>query len=109
MTEREKKIALHAKNTKERASELKTIKASYKTIAKTPAFLDLLQKATELIKYHEKIAKDGVGYKSVTAPDGEVKQELIYFTPEKRLGELDRAAGIEELVAYAERMSTGKA
>lgn len=97
---------VHKKAAAERQSEEDAIKASYIKIAKEPAMQDVITKLKELVGYHEKIAKDGVGYKNVTNADGVTNQELIYFTPEKRLGELDRAAGIEEGLSYIERRLT---
>lgn len=103
MTKRADRITAHQQANKDRAADIDAIRASYQKIKDTPGFKDILTKAGELIKYHEKIAKDGVGYKTVMDENGIPRQELIYFTPEKRLGELDRAAGLEELIVYVER------
>lgn len=107
----EKAKKAHTEANKARAEKLNELRVSYKKIKDTPAFKDILYMLQHLADLHSKMAKDGVGYrdtgqKSIT---GVSEQELIYFTPEKRVGELDRAAGLEEGVGYIERQITDDA
>ncbi len=91
----EKRRELHAKNTKERAKAASDIKAAYMAAANDPVLLDVLAKAKAFCAYHIKVAKDGVGT--------DIKGALVYHSNERRVSELDRAAGIQSLIDYIER------
>jgi hypothetical protein len=97
--------AIHEKKSKERAGEAQTLKAQYLQESDSPVLQDILAKARSFADYHTKLARDGVGYRNTGArlEDGSVEQELFFFDPAKRVSELDKAAGILELVDYVER------
>ena len=91
----EKRRVLHQKNSEERAKTASDIKAAYQAVADSTVLVDILAKAKVFCTYHTKVAKDGVGY--------DQKGEVTYLTHEKRVSELDRAAGQQELIDYIER------
>lgn len=99
--ERSKKIETHQRAQKERQSTTELVRASYLQIKDSEAIADLFKKCREFAAYHTQVAKDGVGYKMV-----DDTQEIVQLTPEKRLSELDKAAGIEEIIGYLERQVT---
>lgn len=94
--------AAHKARVEEQSKEIDAIKHSYARIKDEPAFRDLLAKAKSFAAYHTKMAKDGVGYRDTGQFDERNKpiQEIVYYTNEKRVSELDKAAGIEELEDY---------
>lgn len=94
-----------------RASEVDSLRHSYARIKDEPAFLDILAKAKSFAAYHAKMAKDAVGYRDTGQFDdkGKAIQEIVYYKGEKRLAELDKAAGIEELEDYILRQLTASA
>lgn len=106
--EKRKKIELHKRNTEERKKEASNIKAAYLASKDSPVLVDILKKARAFSAYHTKMAKDGVGYRSTGAKleDGTPEQELFYYTSEKRVSEMDKSAGIDELIDYIERQLT---
>lgn len=91
---------LHKRNAKKREEELSLTKAHYLAEQGSPVILDILAKAKSFAAYHTRIAQDGVGYRS---PSASAEPEVYHLTNEKRVSELDRAAGILELVEYIER------
>lgn len=102
LSEREIKRLDRERATNERVNAEKALTAEYLKIAKTPAFQDLLSKVKSFGDYHLKIAKDGVGLKDVS----EGRQEIIKLSHEERVSELDKAAGIEEILDYLTRKTT---
>jgi len=94
-----------------RASEVDSLRHSYARIKDEPAFIDILAKAKSFAAYHAKMAKDAVGYRDTGQFDekGKAIQEIVYYKGEKRLAELDKAAGIEELEDYILRQLTASA
>jgi hypothetical protein len=94
--------AAHKARVEEQTKEIEAVKHSYARIKDEPAFRDLLAKAKSFAAYHTKMAKDGVGYRDTGQFDekGKPIQEIVYYTNEKRVSELDKAAGIEELEDY---------
>lgn len=95
----------HQKKANERANHQNELKISYKKIMNEPAFLDILKMAKQYSAYHLKLAKDGVGYQQTGAKDdsGNPVQATVFFSHEKRVTELDKAAGVEEITDYIER------
>lgn len=95
----------HQKKATERANKQNGLKVSYKKIMDEPAFKDILEKGAQFASYHLKLAKDGVGYQQTGEMDeyGNPKQNTVFFDHDKRVTELDKAAGIEELTAYIDR------
>ncbi len=102
------KRAEQKRKAEERAAELDSLKHSYARIKDEPAFQDILEKAKSYAAYHTKMAKDGVGYRDTGRFDDNNKaiQEIVYYDQPKRLSELDKAAGIEELEDYIKRQIT---
>lgn|ERR1044072_946855 len=92
---------------KERVDAINDLRISYKKIKDEPAFQDILKKGKMLADYHLKMAKDGVGYRDTGELDdaGNPRQELIFFDQNKRTSELDKAAGVEEVIAYVEKQA----
>ena len=103
--------AAHKEKAAVRASEIDSIKHSYARIKDEPAFRDILAKAKSFAAYHTKMAKDGVGYRDTGRFDenGKPIQEIVYYDQPKRLSELDKASGIEELEDYMLRQLTAAA
>lgn len=102
---------VHQKAAKDRASKQNELKVSYKKIKDEPAFKDILAKAKSFHDYHLKLAKDGIGYQQTGGKDefGNPIQQTVFFSHEKRVTELDKAAGVEELFLYIERQITDEA
>ena len=106
---RDKKLEAHEQKVRERTREQELIKHEFAKLKDNPVILDIQKKAKSLADYHTKVAKDGVGFKKNTvATEHGLKeeQEVVYLTHEKRVTELDKAAGLEELLAYLDRMLT---
>jgi hypothetical protein len=101
----------HQKKANERANKQNELKVSYKKIIDEPAFKDILAKAKQFAAYHLTLAKDGVGYQQTGGKDdsGNPLQATVFFSHEKRVTELDKAAGIEELSNYIERQVSEEA
>lgn len=78
----------------------------YKKIEDSVAFKDLMKRFELQVAWHTKVSKDGVGYRKVPVGGGQFKDEVFDLSPEKRLSELDRAAGLEEGLQYIENMLT---
>lgn len=102
---RKRAAAVHKKNTKERAAAAQGVKALYMAEAENPVLIDIITKAQSFVKYHTKMAQDGVGVRKTghVLENGTAEVETVYYTTEKRVGELDKAAGILELLDYIER------
>lgn len=100
-----KAAKLHEEKEAERKKVISDTKAAYNAIKGKPAFKDILEKAKTFAAYHTKLAQDGVGYRNTggVLTNGQPEQEIYYYTAEKRVSELDKAAGILELVDYIER------
>lgn len=100
-----KKIETHERKSKERLNAVKQVHAMYQNPANADLLSDILKKAKAFSAYHVQMSKDGVGYRSTGAKleDGSPEQELFFFTSEKRVSEIDKAAGIDELINYIER------
>lgn len=98
----------HQKKANDRANKQNELKISYKKILNEPAFQDILAKGKQFASYHLTLAKDGVGYQQTGAKDdsGNPLQQTVFFSHEKRVTELDKAAGIEELTSYIERQTS---
>jgi hypothetical protein len=107
-TRLQKKKEVHQLAAKNRADAQNTLKISYKKIREEPAFADILVKAQGLHDLHLRLAKDGVGYQNTGKMDanGNPEQATVFFTHEKRVTELDKAAGIEELTDYIKRQTS---
>ncbi len=95
----------HQRADKERADAISLTKASYQANLQDPVILDVIRVAKNLAAYHTKVAQDGVGYREgALNNNGMPSQEVYYLTSEKRCSELDRAAGLLEIVDYIDRM-----
>jgi hypothetical protein len=89
-----------------KANAAKAIKAQYKKIADEPAIVDLLAKIKSFQAYHMKIAQDGVAYKFKEAvADNKIVQlkEEVKLTDGERTAQLERNAGIQEILDYIDR------
>lgn len=107
----EEKRLERERKTQETAAKEKQLKAEYYKIAQTPAFLDLQAKIQSFLDYHIKVAKDAVGFENKTVGRDEsnnpiTEQVLIRFTSEQRLSDLDKGAGIQEIIDYVDRKLT---
>lgn len=96
MTRVQKVKAVHDEKMRERKGQLDVLHAEYLKLKDSPVLSDLLEKARSFAAYHTTIARDGVG------ADGE--GNTIYLEPHKRVSELDKAAGIQEIIDYIGRM-----
>ena len=100
---RAQKVELHKKNTEQRVADGRELKMAYEKEADSVVLTDILTKAHNFVKYFEKIAKDGMGGRVVgKRDDGSDLVEDYYLTPAQRLSNLDKASGIESLIAYIE-------
>ena len=101
----EKVKEVHERKSQERSEALALTKAQYLVEEQNPVILDIIGKAKSFAAYHTKMAQDGVGYRNTghVLKNGMPEQELYFFTSEKRVSELDKAAGILELLDYIER------
>lgn len=100
------KKALHEKNTQIRQEALEQEKADMRQNKNNPAVQAILKKARSLSALHMQMAKDGVGVRATGERDehGELVTENVFFTKDKRMTELDKSAGIDELINWAERL-----
>lgn len=98
-TKRQKIKKVHDEKAKERADEQGLLKAQYYALKDDPVIINLLEKIKSFADWHSKIAKDGVGYRE----DAEGKQQVVKLSPEDRVSELDKAAGIEEISDFLNR------
>lgn len=107
---RASKIEAHKEATKERTRHSNDLRISFKKIKDEPAFAEIMRMAKGFADYHSKMAKDGVGYRDNGNRDisGNPQQEIVYFTNEKRVSEMDKAAGIEEVIDYLVRNTSGE-
>ena len=101
----QKTKALHEQNSRQRASDISDLKAAYQAEKDGPVVTDILAKARVFAAYHQKLAQDGVGarktgYKLENQTD---EVENYFLGSEERLANLDKAAGIQELIDYIER------
>ena len=104
-TRAQKAKEIHEKAQAERVATAQNVKAIYQAERDNPVLEDILKKATGFIKYHVKIAQDGVGARKtghlLTNEQPEVEN---YFLSDSEIaGEMKKAAGIQELVDYIER------
>lgn len=99
------KAEAHKKATKDRADDIAYVKAAYQAEREGVVVQDVLAKAKAFAAYHTKVAQDGVGARKTgfKLENGQDEVENVYFTNEKRVSELDKAAGLMELVDYIER------
>lgn len=102
---RAQKVKLHEQNTKKRASDFATLKAMYLARKDDLLLADVISKCEEFIKYHTKLAQDGVGarktgYKST---DGTPEIESYFFSNNEIVSEVKKAAGIQEILDYLHR------
>lgn len=88
---------LAKKAAKERAALLR---GEYMQIANSAALKDLVAKMHGFRDYHRQIGNDALGV--AESPDG--KAQTVKLNGEERLREYDKAAGIQEIIDYAERM-----
>jgi hypothetical protein len=97
------KIA-HEKANERRAQHENELRVSYAKIKDEPAFLDIIKKLKGFSSYHEKMAKDGVGFQETGERDasGNISQRTVFYDKDKRLSELDKSSGLDEGIAYIE-------
>lgn len=100
------KKALHEKNEQIRKEAMEQEKADMQQNRENPAVVAILKKARALSNLHLQMAKDGVGMRATGERDenGQPISENIFFTKDKRMTELDKSAGIDELINWAERL-----
>lgn len=110
LTAREEKRQARERAVAQREAREKQLKADYRKIKDEPAFVDLVAKIRSFAEYHTKIAKDGVGFenKVIGQHEGAPIQEqvVVKLTHEQRVTDLDKAAGIEEILDYVTRKVT---
>lgn len=101
----QKTTELHARKTKERTEEAQQIKAYYQADKNSPVVRDLLVKAKKFQEYHIKLAQDGQGARSIGL-DPTTREPILEpyaLGPNERCSNLDKAAGIQELIDYVDR------
>lgn len=97
--------ALHERKALERKQDIEQLQADFNTNRDNPVVVAMLEKARALSHLHLQMAKDGVGIRATGARDerGELVSETVFFTNDKRITELDKSAGLDEFVTWAER------
>jgi hypothetical protein len=105
-TRAQKAKAVHQEKSKERANEQQTIKAQYVAARDGDIVQDVLAKAKKFQDYHKKLAQDGVGARRTghKLVDGSEEVENYFLDKDERVSHLDKAAGLQELVDYLDRM-----
>jgi hypothetical protein len=103
-TRMQAKKQLHEQKQKERADAAAQLKVEYANVKESPALVDILVKARSFAAYHTKLAKDGIGARNMGVDDsGAPIIEDYHLSSEERLGELDQAKGIEQIISYIEQ------
>lgn len=102
LNKRQKAVKRQGEQRKALKGDQAALLVSYKKLQKDPAFLDLMKNVNDFIKYHQKLAQDGIGY-TIKSVDGKTVQEEKHFTPSERTGHLDKAAGIQEIIDFVGR------
>lgn len=95
----------HTRKTKERKNDTELIRAAYQSEKDGIVLTDILSKANAFANYHTKMAQDGVGARKTghKLENGTDEMETVFYDHEKRITELDKAAGLLELVDYIQR------
>lgn len=95
----------HARKTKERASDIGLLRAAYQSEKDGIVLADILSKIRAFANYHTKMAQDGVGARKTghKLENGSDEMETVFYDHEKRITELDKAAGQLEVLDYIER------
>ena len=96
--ERAERAKRHEEGTKERAQEVATLRAAYLQHRDSIVIRDILTKAKMFMQMHDDVARFGEG-----ARQGADGPQTFSLTPQERVSQLDRSAGIQELVDYIER------
>lgn len=106
-TRAQKAKAIHEKAQAERTAVAKNTKAIYQAEKDNPLLEDILAKANGFIKYHVKIAQDGVGARKTghLLTNNQPEVENYFLSNSEVAGEMKKAAGIQELVDYIERQT----
>lgn len=106
-TRAQKAKAVHEKAQAERVKTAKNLKGMYQAEKDSPLLEDILKKANGFIKYHVKIAQDGVGAKRTghLLTNGAPEVENYFLSNDEIAGEMKKAAGLQELVDYIERQT----
>ena len=99
------KKALHEANAKKRELVIEQTKADFQTNRENPVVIAIIEKAKALSALHLQMAKDGVGVRASGERNeqGELVSETIFFTKDKRITELDKSAGLDELTDWIAR------
>jgi hypothetical protein len=97
----------HEKASKDRADTINKIHVAFLNGNWDIIYPNLIEKITGFQKYHIKIAQDGVGARTTgyKLEDGSPEVENIYLTASQRASHLDKAAGLEEILDYLNRMT----
>lgn len=97
--------ALHEQKSKERADTASNIKAAYQAEKDGPVIADLILKAKTFINYHQNLAQNAQGARKTgyMLENKQPEVENYFLGSEERLSNLDKAAGIQELLDYIER------
>lgn len=108
-TRAQKAKTVHEKAQAERVKTAKNIKGIYQAEKDNPVLEDILNKANGFIKYHVKIAQDGVGARKTghLLTNNQPEVENYFLSNSEIAGEMKKAAGIQELVDYIERQLKG--
>jgi hypothetical protein len=85
-----------------RSNAEKELRAEYLKFKESIALADILEKSKSFMSYHSRVAQDGVAYEF----DKDGQEHIVRLTADQRVGHMDRAAGIGEMVDYIERKIT---
>lgn len=104
-TRAQKAKALHEKNSAVRAGDQAALKAMFMADKDNPLIANIIETGKGLIRYHVKIAQDGVGARKTgyKLENGTDEVENYVFSNDEIAGEMKRAAGLQELIDYIER------
>lgn len=97
--------AAHEAANKKRADAINEVRLSYAKIKDEPAFLDILAKIKSYSEYHTKMGKDGIGFRKTgqVNMEGKELEEMVVYDKDKRMSEIDKSAGIDEVGDYINR------
>lgn len=108
-TNRQKRIEAQREKQRQRTGEIKALNALYNQSKDDPVILDILKTARELGAYHRTIAEDGVANEATgrVDKDGIAEMQMLRLNDRQRMGHLDKAAGIQEMLNYIDRRVNG--
>src|ERR1035441_2155686 len=98
VSQREQKKLDRERLVVERANAERALAHEYSLIANSLAFVDLVAKIKGFVELHTRVARDAVGAETVTNAEGVSSVAVTRLESADRLRELDKSAGIDEIL-----------